>query len=132
VHVDRMRKLPISLDVEPSVESSDSHTYTRENNESTIPSRKRRRTQPATDMSSIHSTESANRGDRVDSVSPLDKATDNLLTAIKTAAECVPNNLDTCQVREQACQSTGDAAGAATGPGNRPRLTNTGRPKRSR
>ena len=37
VHVDRMRKLPISSDVEPSVESSDSHMHTRENKEPTIP-----------------------------------------------------------------------------------------------
>jgi len=37
VHMDRMRKLPISSDFEPSVESSDSHTHTRENKEPTIP-----------------------------------------------------------------------------------------------
>ena len=65
---------------------------------------------------SIHPRESANHGDRVDSVSPLDKATDNLVTAIKTAAECVPNNLDTCQAREQACQSTADAVDTAVEP----------------
>jgi len=65
VHVDRMRKLRISsLDVEPFVESSDSHMHTRQNNETTIPSRKRRRTQPATDVSSNHTAEATNRGDR--------------------------------------------------------------------
>ena len=78
VHVDRMRKLPISsLDGESSVESSDSHTQTRENNESTIPSCKRRRTQPATGMSKIHPMETANCGNRAASISPVDKATDN-------------------------------------------------------
>jgi len=62
VHIDRMHKLPISSDVESSVESSDSHTHTRENKEPTIPPRKWRRTQPATDVSSIHPTETANCG----------------------------------------------------------------------
>jgi len=62
VHVEHMRKLPISSDVEPSVESSDSHTHTRENTEPTIPPHKWHRTQPATDMSSIHPTGTANHG----------------------------------------------------------------------
>jgi len=62
VHVDCMYKLPISQDVEPSVESSDSHMHTRENKEPIIPPRKRRRSQPATDMSSVHPMETANRG----------------------------------------------------------------------
>jgi len=77
VHVDRTRKLPILQEVEGSVESSDSHTHTRENNEPTIPPCKRRRTQPATDMSSIHPVETAKRGDRADEISLVDKATDS-------------------------------------------------------
>jgi len=82
-------------------------------------------------MSSIHPTETANCGDRADSISPVDKATDNNSDVIKTAAECMPNNRYTCQAWEQASQSTGDAAGAATGPGDRPPLASIGRPKHS-
>jgi len=133
VHVNRMRKLPIPLDVEPSVESSDSHTHTRQNNESTIPSRKRRRTQPATDMSSIHPTETAIRGNRADSISPVDKATDNHSSVINAASEAVSDSPDTCQLQEQASQSTGDAAdstGAATGNAGSPPALCAGRPKR--
>jgi len=118
VHVDRMRKLPILSDVE----LPDSHTHTRENKEPSIPPRKRHKTQPATDMSSIHPTETANCGDRANRILPVDKATDNS-DVIKTAAECMPNNLDTSQAREQASQSTGDAADTAvvtTGHAGRP------------
>ena len=42
IHVDRMHKLPISLDGESSVESSDSHTHTSENNETSVSPCKRR------------------------------------------------------------------------------------------
>ena len=62
IHVDRMCKLPISsLDGESSVESSDSHTHTSENNETSVSPCKRRRTQPATDVSNIHTVGTANR-----------------------------------------------------------------------
>ena len=129
-----MHKLPISLDVESSVESSDSHTHTRENKEPTIPPRKQRRTQPAPDMSSSHPTETANRGDRADSVSPVDKATANHSDIIKTAAGGMPDNPDTCQAQEQACQSTGDVADTAvepTGRASSPPALCAGRPKHS-
>jgi len=128
VHVDRMRKLPISsLDAEPSVESSGLHTHTRADNETTVSSRKRRRTQPATDASNIHPAETANRSDRGDSISSLDKAADNpsnvINVAINTAAEAVSGSPDTGQTPEQASQSTedmGDTDAEPTGQAGKP------------
>ena len=126
VHVDCMRKLPISQDVE----LSDSHTHTR-HNEPTIPPCKRRRTQPATDMSSIHPTDSASRehrADRPSGDSTLDKTTDTS----QSINVCTPSDLDTCRLRKQASQSTGTAAEtwvAATGQAIEPRLCHAGRPK---
>ena len=139
VHVDRMCKLPIpSLDVEPSVESSDSHMHTRQNNETTILSHKWRRTQPATDVSSIHPAEATNCGDRGDSISSVDKAKDNqsnvINTAINTAAKAVSGSHDTCQTPEQASQSTGDMGDAAverTGQAGKLQPINAGRRKHS-
>jgi len=139
-HVNRMRKLPISQEVkgsvESSVESSDWHMHTRENNEPTIPPGKRSRTQPATDidMPSIHTAETANHGNRADEISPVDKATDSNSEPINAAAEGVPNNPDTKEAREQAYQSTshvGDTAIVPTGQNSRPQPETAGRPTHS-
>jgi len=64
IHVDRMRKLPTSSDME----SADSHTQTK-HNEPTILPYKRRRTAHATDeLPSIHHMDSLSRADRADRV----------------------------------------------------------------
>ena len=120
-HVDRMCKLPISsLDGESFVESSDSHTHTRENNETSVSPCKQRRTQPATDVSSIHTTGTANRSDSEGSISSVDKTTENqssvINIAINTAAEAVSGSPDTCQTPERASQSTGSAGNGMCAP----------------
>jgi len=65
IHVDHMCKLPISsLDGESSVESSDSHTHTSEDNETSVPC-KQRRTQPAVEVCSIHTADTVSRSDEI-------------------------------------------------------------------
>ena len=111
IHVDRMRKLPISsLGGESSVTSTDPHTHSSENNATSVSPCKRRRTQPATDMSTIHTADTASRSDRGDGISPVDKTADNQSNdsniAINAAAEAVSGSPDTCQPPEIASQST--------------------------
>ena len=102
VHVDHMRKLPNSQDVE----LSNSHTHVK-HNEITIPPYKRRRTQPATDdMLSIHPTDTSSHADRADRLSPVVKTTDTC----QSANVRMPSDLDTCRPRKQASQSTDTAA----------------------
>ena len=139
IHVDRMRKLPItSLDGESSVESSDSHTHTTEDNETSVYPCKWRRTQPATDMSNSHTAGTANHSDRGDSISSVDKTADNqsnvINIAINTAAEAMSGSPDTCQTPERASQSTEDMSKThvvPTGQAGRPQPITAGCPKRS-
>jgi len=108
VHVDRMRKLPSSSDVE----LSDSHTSTK-HNEPIIPPYKWHKTTHATDeVPSIHPTESLSHGHTADRLLPLDKATDSNSDS-QSINVCVPNDLDTRFLREQASQSTDAAFGPA-------------------
>jgi len=137
IHVDRMRKLPISsLDGESSVESSDPHMHTSENNEASVC--KRRRTQPATDKSSSHTAETVNCSDKGDSISSVDKTADNhsndINIAINAAAEAMSGSPDTCQTRELASQSTENLEKthvAPTGQAGRPQPITAGQLKRS-
>jgi len=136
IHVDHMCKLPISsLDGESLVKSTDPHTHTSEDNETSVPCM-RRRTQPATDESSIHTADTASCSDRGDSISSVDKTADNqpnvINLAINAAAEAMSGSPDTCQTLELASQSTEDTDKthvAPTGHAGGPQLITAGHPK---
>jgi len=106
VHVDRMRKLPVSQDVDSS--ESLSHTHPTDK-EPTIPC-KQHRTQPATDnATSIQPTDSPSHGYRADRPSDdltLDKTTDTS----QSINVCMPSDLDTCRAWKKTSQSTGTVA----------------------
>ena len=89
-------------------------------------------------MSSIHPTEATNCSDRGDSISSVDKATDNqsnvINTATNTTAEAVSGSPDTCQTPEQVGQSTDDTGNAEaepTGQAGKLQPINAGCPKHS-
>jgi len=122
IHVDRKRKLPISLDDgESSVDgSTDPHTHTSKDNETSVVPSKRRRIQPATDVSTGHAADTANCSDGGDSISSVDNTADNhsnvFNKAINTAAEAVSGSPDTCQTPHLANQSTGNAGDYSRAP----------------
>jgi len=112
IHVDRMQKLPISsLDEgESSADMlTDPYAHTSEDKETFVPS-KRRRIQPATDVSTGHAADTANCSDGGDSISSVDNTADNHCNvfnkAINAAAEAVSDCSHTCHTSHLASQST--------------------------
>ena len=139
IHVDRMQKLPISsLDEgESSVDgSTDSHTHTSEDNETSVVPSKWCRIQPATDVSTSHTADTANCSDGGDSISSADNTADNECSVCAadttTDAPSVSSTIDTGRAAVQTDRGTGNAPGIATGPGLQPHMAAVDRLRRSR
>jgi len=115
IHVDRMRKLPISsLDEnESSVNmSTDLHTHAREDKETSVLPSKRRRLQPATDVSASRAADTENCSGGGDSILPVDETATNrsnvFYEAINAAAEAVSDTSDTFRTPHLASRWTGN------------------------
>jgi len=126
IHVDRMRKLPISsLDEnESSVDMpTDLYTHVSEDKETSVLPSKRRRLQPATDVSTSRTADTENCSGGGECISPVDE-TDNNDYSVYAAdttldAPTVSSNADTGREAVQAGCGTGNAPDPATGHGLR-------------
>jgi len=123
IHVDRMRKLPISSldESESSVDTStDVNTHASEDKETSVLPSKRRKLQPATDVPTSRVADTENCSGGGDSILPVGETADNrsnvFYDAINAAAEAVSDSPDTFWTPHLASQWTGNAGDYARTP----------------
>ena len=140
IHVDRIRKLPISSvdEGESSVDmSTDPHTHASEDKETSVVPSKWHRLQPATDVSTSRAAATENCSGGGDSILPVDETANNhsnvFYKAINAADAAVTDMPDTCWTPHLASLCTGNVGDYTRAPmGNAGGLLTlcTGRRKR--